>query len=875
MHRYLSMALRPSSLIILVGYAAQIVLFSLTLRWYVMVTHLEQHVNLNSENVVTQIQSKIEHSARLIHPMNSTSTNLARLLSPTLNVANISFSNIETKVYVLAVPQNRSVSFVKKNGLTLLIVMIVMFFIAMVSFLNTNARASRREMHLCSSLIKQMEATQQAERKRMNKSLAFASASHDIRASLAALTGLIEMSYEDVTRGSELETNLNQMESCTKDLLGLLNSLLDTSKIEAGKMQLEEEEFDIFQLLEDVVDLYHPVAMKKGVDLVLDPCNGSMLRYSRSKGDRGKLKQVLCNLLSNAVKFTDEGHIAVRAWAQKPSLQNSIIADNQHSFMKNLSCLFSWRNEPHDDDPGAWNPIQQDPSCMDFIFEVDDTGKGIPKEKYKSVFENYVQVKETALGQGGTGLGLGIVQSLVRLMHGDIRIVEKDIGEKGTCFRFNVLLSACETGMASGIREVQSGSDDKNQPQCSGSSICSSSPKLRIRSPSSIPEASQVVLLIQDEERRRITQRFVESLGIKVNVVKHAKHLLGTLRKIKQKGSLSSPLSSDLSSQSASCGSTSRSKRIPLSSMDGNDYINSIFKKTDLEAMSGFILIVIDANAGPFSELCRMVYDFKRGLGNPCKVVWLEKPHMRSVNFKDDVFDSNDIVLSKPFHGTRLFRTIELLPEYGGASQCSTTRAKREHRLQVSLTDEHEIQIDEEEKYGNSRSRKETQQSFGDKSYDRSKAGKSPVRQCEIVECVESRTDKPLSGKKFLVVDDTKMLLNIAKTLLERLGASVEQCEDGILAVQQVEEGLKWDSHNPPYDYILMDYEMPGMNGFEATRKIREMEEPYGLRIPIIALTAHTGEEAKKTIEAGMDDCLSKPIKKEALLEAIRKIHGT
>ena len=197
--------------------------------------------------------------------------------------------------------------------------------------------------------------------------------------------------------------------------LGLLNSILDTSKIEAGKMQLEEEEFELSHLLEDVVDFYHPLAMKKGVDLVLDPCNGSIIRYSRVKGDRGRLKQVLCNLLSNAVKFTDEGHIVVRAWAQKPSLHNSIVATKQHSLTKRLSCLCFKKSEEARDDIEAMNSIQQDLHSMDIIFEVDDTGKGIPKENYKSVFEDYVQVKETALGHGGTGLGLGIVQSLVRI----------------------------------------------------------------------------------------------------------------------------------------------------------------------------------------------------------------------------------------------------------------------------------------------------------------------------------------------------------------------------------------------------------------------------------------------------------------------------
>ncbi|CAA2989408.1 histidine kinase CKI1-like [Olea europaea subsp. europaea] len=122
----------------------------------------------------------------------------------------------------------------------------------------------------------------------------------------------------------------------------------------AGVKLLEEEEFNLEQLLEDVVDLYYPVEIKKGIDVVLDT--------------------------------------------------------NDISVTKNFSHV---------------------------------RGRGIPKEKQKSVFENYIQDKEIALGQEGTSLGLGIVQSLVRLMGGEIRIVDKETGERGTCFRFNAFLSTC------------------------------------------------------------------------------------------------------------------------------------------------------------------------------------------------------------------------------------------------------------------------------------------------------------------------------------------------------------------------------------------------------------------------------------------------
>ncbi|KAA8549091.1 hypothetical protein F0562_000775 [Nyssa sinensis] len=502
--------------------------------------------------------------------------------------------HLGNKVYVLALPQKELESIVHKNikfAFLLLVLMIGTMVISIIAFVFLIVRAARREMHLCAALIKQMEATQQAERKSMNKSLAFASASHDVRACLAGITGLIEICQDEVAPGSELETNLLQMEACTKDLLGILNSILDTSKIEAGKMQLVEEEFDLTQLLEDVVDLYHPVGMKKGVDLVLDPFDGSVSKFSQLKGDRGKIKQIICNLLSNAVKFTSEGHVVVRAWAKKPSFENSILASNQNSSFNCLSCLF-FKNDEAYNNLEAMNTVQQKPNCMEFVFEVDDTGKGIPKEKQKTVFENYVQVKETALGQGGTGLGLGIVQSLVRLMGGEIGIVDKE-GEKGTCF--------------------------SSQPP-------------------------------------------------------------------------------------------------------------------------------------------------------------------------------------KPEGG---------IQGHGGMSN-----------------------------------------------------------------------EKPLSGKKVLVAEDNAVLRKLAMSNLSLLGANVELCENGEEALQLVCKGLsdqrkRGFSSVLPYDYILMDCEMPVMDGFEATRCIREEETYYGVRTPIIALTAHTtDEEANRVIRAGMDFHLAKPLKREQLLEAIIHIHS-
>ncbi|KAM1815693.1 hypothetical protein ACFX15_000112 [Malus domestica] len=431
-----------------------------------------------------------------------------------------------------------------KVAFILLIVVIGIMGFFLFSYIFVMRSSGRREMHLCNTLIRQMEATQQAERKSMNKSLAFSTASHDIRAALAGITGLINISKDEVSLGSELETNLRQMETCANDLFGILNSILDTS-----------------------------------IDVVLDPHDGSLIKFPHAIGDRGRLKQILCNFMSNAVKFTSEGHVTVCAWVEKPSFKNSIaVSGKSNGVARQLLYLFNKNNKAQAD----MGRMQHDPNALEFVFEVDDTGKGIPREKQKSVFENYVQVKETAFGEGGTGLGLGIVQSLVRLMHREIGLMDKEMGERGTCFRLNVLLTVRENVSKDSTKEVDIemrfgpstsdlGTVATHTSSTPGLSIHTPRPSLYIRTPSSTPKVdgsgSSVVLLIKNEERRRISQKFMENLGIKVFVAEQWEQLSHTLEKAtKQKGGYhschhsSSRISElglqDCLSKSTSCNST-------------------------------------------------------------------------------------------------------------------------------------------------------------------------------------------------------------------------------------------------------------------------------------------------------------------------------
>ncbi|KAF8722998.1 hypothetical protein HU200_022143 [Digitaria exilis] len=127
----------------------------------------------------------------------------------------------------------------------------------------------------------------------------------------------------------------------------------------------------------------------------------------------------------------------------------------------------------------------------------------------------------------------------------------------------------------------------------------------------------------------------------------------------------------------------------------------------------------------------------------------------------------------------------------------------------------------------------------------------------------EPRTeaDKPLTGTHVLLVEDTLTLQTIGKKILYQLGATVEVAEDGAKAVSMFQAALE---------------RMPVMDGYEATRRIREVENRHGIHTPIIALTAHAmEEEMQKTILAGMDLHLTKPMERRSIAEAIRHVRGS
>jgi signal transduction histidine kinase len=256
--------------------------------------------------------------------------------------------------------------------------------------------------------------------------------SHELRTPLNAIIGYSEMLQEEAEDvGDETYLpDLQKINAAGKHLLGLINDILDLSKIEAGRMDLFPETFEIGQLVRDVEAIVQPLVEKNGNTLVVScPAEiGSMV------ADQTKVRQTLFNLLSNAAKFTDHGTIELRVTREAPTPSPSPLRG---------------RGETSDPAPPLPRKGRRRSRCsrraaegaggLGVVFAVSDTGIGMTEEQLSRLFEAFSQAEASTRSRyGGTGLGLAISRHFCRMMGGDLT-VESVYGQGST---FTVRLPA-------------------------------------------------------------------------------------------------------------------------------------------------------------------------------------------------------------------------------------------------------------------------------------------------------------------------------------------------------------------------------------------------------------------------------------------------
>lgn len=252
------------------------------------------------------------------------------------------------------------------------LVLIIIFIILIISDVNKGYRARRAAE----------EAKRKTEEIMESRHKLLLSVSHDIKAPLSSIMGYVELMDKTVN-----EKEINSIQQSADHILNLLTNLLEFSSLEQGKLQVSNENFNLRQLCDETTEMFKPIAKHKNLQFIYEP---SMETDRTILADKLKIKQILINIISNGIKYTLEGTVGF-----KVRMGRNLV-----------------------------------------VFDITDTGVGIPEDKLEDVFKPFVRIETYNQFAEGSGYGMSVVKGLVDLLGGEIHI-ESEVG-KGSHFEVRI-----------------------------------------------------------------------------------------------------------------------------------------------------------------------------------------------------------------------------------------------------------------------------------------------------------------------------------------------------------------------------------------------------------------------------------------------------
>jgi CheY-like chemotaxis protein len=654
------------------------------------------------------------------------------------------------------------------------------------------------------------------------KSEFLANMSHELRTPLNSLLILARLLAEN----PEKNLSPRQVEFAQTiymsggDLLALINEILDLSKVEAGKMQVEPRTVELDSVREFVVRSFGQVAAQKnlGFDVEIAPEVGVAVRT-----DPQRLQQVLKNLLSNAFKFTEKGSVALRIMrAEKGTIFHR-------------------------------DSLRQTPNVVAFV--VEDTGIGIPPDKHQIIFEAFQQADGTTSRRyGGTGLGLSISREITRLLGGEVQ-VESVVG-KGSKFTLYLPETYPEAESEVSARAIVP-TEIKRLVEARERPVEDDREQLR--------EGDRVLLIIEDDAKfARIMVDMAREKGFKVVVADRGDTGLALANELRPDAitlDIQLPVM-DGWSVLATLKKNPRTRHIPVHVISINErsprastlgafaYLEKPVSKEALESafshLQAFlkremrVLLLVEDEAPVREELQTLLAE-----AGAVEVVAVPDAERAVAALDETTFDC--LVVDLVLAGSDGFRFVEEVKTqarfsdiplivYTGKDLSDAEEARLKKHAQSIITKGTPDAME--------RLRDETEL-FLHLAAENAEGG--------------SELDA-LRGKRVLVVDDDMRNIYAISSLLEARGVDVSFAENGKSAIEELAK--------EPFDLVLMDVMMPEMDGYETMQAIRA--DARFAKVPIIAVTAKAlKEDRDRCFAAGASDYLPKPVDPDKLFQLV------